>query len=188
MTPDSPDLPPTFREVLKSIKGANVRGDVVLVEVPAPARIAPYSVALDGEIVVDGNAAASGRFVVLHDPDGQEAWNGTLRIVALVKAEAEPEVGSDEIWGQAAWSWIDEALADVPHDSLGGTVTRVVDEFFGDLAERGRSVSVEMRVSWTALDPNMAPHLDAWAHLLASCAGVPPLPDGVTMLPGTPSS
>lgn len=184
MTSESQDLPPTFREVLKSIRRADVRGDVVLVEVPAPTRIAPYSVALDGEIVVDGDAAASGRFVVLHDPDGQETWNGTLRVVALVKAEVEPEVGSDDLWGQAAWSWIDEALTDVPTEALGGTVTRVVNEFFGDLTERGRSVGVEMRVSWTALDADMTPHLDAWIHLLASCAGVPPLPDGVTMLPG----
>lgn len=184
MTPDSPDVPPAFREVLKSIRRADVRGDVVLVEVPAPTRVAPYSVALDGEIVVDGEAAASGRLVVLHDPDGQETWKGTIRVVALVKAEVEAEVATDEVWGQAAWSWIDEALTDVPHEALGGTVTRVVNECFGDLAERGGSVAVEMRVSWTALDTDMAPHLDAWAHLLASCAGVPPLPDGVTMFPG----
>jgi hypothetical protein len=187
VTPDDPDLPPTFREALESIRRTDVRGDVVLVEVPAPMRIAPYSVAMDGEIVVDGVAAASGRFILLHDPEGQEAWDGTLRVVALVKAEVEPEVGSDDLWGQVAWSWIEEALAKTPHKALGGTVTRVVNECFGDLAERGRAVAVEVRVSWTALDPDMSQHLNAWADLLASCAGVPPLPDGVTMLPGNAS-
>jgi hypothetical protein len=184
---DPSEAPQAFREVLRSIRRANIRGDVVLVEAPAPSRIAPYAVALDGEIIVEGDAAASGRFIVLHDPDGQEAWNGTLRVIALVKAEVEPEVGTDELWGQVAWSWIDEALADTPHESLGGTVTRVTNEAFGDLKERGRTVQVEMRISWTPLKTEMDPHLDAWATLLASCAGVPPLPDGVTMLPGKAS-
>ena len=187
MTPDESDLPPTFHEVLDSIRRTDVRGDVVLVEVPAPTRVAPHSVALDGEIVVEGEAAASGRFIVLYDPDGQEAWDGTIRVVALVKAEVEPEVGSDDLWGQVAWSWVEEALAKAPHRSIGGTVTRIVNECFGDLAERGRAVAVEMRVSWTALDADLSSHLHAWAQLLASCAGVPPLPDGVTMLPGTKS-
>ncbi|MBN2176073.1 MAG: DUF3000 domain-containing protein [Demequinaceae bacterium] len=187
VTPDPSEVPQAFREVLRSLRRADVRGDVVLVEAPAPSRIAPYAVALDGEIIVDGNAAASGRFVVLHDPDGQEAWNGTIRVVALVKAEVEPEVGTDELWGQVAWSWIDEALSDTPHEALGGTVTRVTNEAFGDLKERGRTVIVEMRISWTPLETDMTSHLKAWAHLLASCAGVPPLPDGVTMLPGKAS-
>lgn len=184
MNHDSSEVPQVFKEVLRGIRRANVRGDVVLVEAPAPTRIAPYAVALDGEIVIDAEVAASGRFVVLHDPAGQEAWDGTLRVVALVKAEVEPEVGTDELWGQVAWSWIDDALAGVPHAALGGTVTRITNEAFGDLAERGRTVVVEMRISWTPEDANITPHLEAWANLLASCAGVPPLPDGVTMLPG----
>jgi len=181
---DANDAPRAFREVLRGIHDARVRGDITLVEVPAPSRIAPYAVALTGEIELDGESAASGRFVVLHDPAGQEAWGGTLRVVALVKAEVELEVGSDDLWAQAAWSWIHDALDGIPHRALGGTVTRTTNESFGELADRGREVVVEMRVSWTPLDTNIAPHLGAWADLLGSCAGVPPLPEGVTMLPG----
>ncbi len=178
------DVPQAFKEILRTIKGARIRADVVLKETPAPSRIAPYAVALNGEILVDGVAAASGRFVVLHDPDGQEAWGGTTRVVTLAKAEVEPEVGTDDLWAHVAWSWIGDALSGVRHVGLGGTVTRTLNESFGNIADHGRSVVVEMRVSWTPLDQDMAPHLEAWADLLGSCAGVPPLPEGVTMLPG----
>jgi hypothetical protein len=181
------DVPQAFQEVLRSIKGARIRGDVALKETPAPSRIAPFAVAINGEMIVDGVASSSGRFVVIHDPDGQEAWGGTTRVVTLVKAEVEPEVGTDDLWSHVAWSWIGDALSGVPHRNLGGTVTRTLNESFGDIADHGRSVVVEMRVSWTPLDTNMAPHLEAWADLLGSCAGVPPLPEGVTLLPGTPA-
>lgn len=178
------DVPQAFREVLRTIKGARIRGDVTLVEAPAPSRIAPFAIAINGEIADGDDIAASGRFLVLHDPAGHSAWDGTLRIVALVKAEVEPEVGADELWSQVAWSWIDDALSGVPHRALGGTITKTTNESFGDLEDREGSVVVEMRVSWTPLSTDIAPHLAAWAELLGSCAGVPPLPDGVTMLPG----
>jgi hypothetical protein len=179
-----PELSQAFLEVLRGIKNARVRGDVRLVEVPAPTRIAPFAVALEGEVVLDDRTASDGRFIVLHDPAGQEAWKGTFRVVALMRAELEPGEASDDLWGQWAWSWIEETLSGVPHTCLGGTVTRVTDECFGELADRGRTVSVEIRVSWTPSDTVIAPHLEAWANLLAHGAGVPPLPDGVTQLPG----
>ncbi len=178
------DAPQDFQHVLRSIQGARVRSDVAVVEAPAPGRIAPYAVAINGEIVGHSGVEGSGRFVVLHDPGGQDAWEGNLRVVALVKASTDPEVGSDDLWAEVAWSWIADALADLPHRALGGTVTKVTDRSFGALAETDDSVHVEVRVSWTPLDTDMAPHILAWANLMAACAGVPPLPDGVTMLPG----
>ncbi len=178
------DAPQDFQHVLRSIQGARVRSDVALVEAPAPGRIAPYAVAINGEVVGHDDIEGSGRFVVLFDPGGQDAWQGNLRIVALVKATTDPEVGSDDMWAEVAWSWIHDALADLPHRALGGTVTKVTDRSFGDLEGTGDAVRVEVRVSWTPLDADIAPHLHAWADLLAACAGVPPLPEGVTMLPG----
>lgn len=190
MNGERSDVPATFEEVLRSIAATRLRGDVTLTETPAPARMAPFAVALNGEVGTletaqfhGDEAGASGRFVVLHDPAGQPAWEGTLRVVALVKAEVEAEVGTDEVWAEVAWSWIREALADVPHRALGGTVTRTINESFGNLAARGQGVAVEMRVSWTPLTPDLAPHLAAWTDLLCTCAGVPPVPEGVTMLP-----
>lgn len=175
--------PPAFDEALRSLKHAKVRNDIALVETAAPSRIAPYAVAINGE-VLGVDMECSGRFVVLHDPDGQPEWDGTFRVIALVKAAVEAEVGGDDMWADVAWSWLDDAMADVPHHGRGGTVTKVVSQSFGDLADRPSDVNVELRVSWTPHGTNLEPHIVAWANLLASCAGVPPLPDGVSLLPG----
>lgn len=184
MARDFSEAPPAFRDALTSLGRAQTRADVALAEAPAPSRIAPFAVAVNGEVTAP-DTEGSGRFVVLHDPDGNDAWEGEFRIVALVKAVVTPEAGNDEIWADVAWSWLEDALADVPHRARGGTVTKVLNRSYGELAERPDDVHVELRVSWTPLDPNMEPHVQAWTELLAACAGVPPLPEGVTMLPGS---
>ena len=48
---------------------------------------------------------ATGRLVLLHDPDGQDAWNGTLRVVTYVAAELEPEMAGDPMLAAVGWSW-----------------------------------------------------------------------------------
>lgn len=183
MARDFHDAPPAFAEALRSLKRAKVRGDVTLVETPAPSRIAPYAVAINGEVNSE-DAESSGRFVVLHDPAGQEAWGGTFRIVALVKAVVEAEVGTDDMWADVAWSWLADALEGVPHHARGGTVTKVVSRSFGDIGERPLEVTVELRVSWTPDTTDLEPHIVAWGELLAACAGVPPMPEGVRLLHG----
>jgi hypothetical protein len=67
--------------------------------------------------------------------------------------------------------------------SEAGTVTRVVSETFAGLAERGATVEMEIRASWTPTGSDMGVHLQAWADLLCTVAGLPPLPDGVVALP-----
>ncbi|MDN4472730.1 DUF3000 domain-containing protein [Demequina zhanjiangensis] len=183
MAPDLESAPPAFQEALRSIAAAQVRRDVRVNEVPAPSRIAPFAAAIDGEVTADG-VEATGRFVLLHDPDGNEAWDGTLRVVALVKALADAEVGSDDLWADVAWSRLVEALGGVPHRHEGGTVTKVVSRSYGDLDERPDEVRIELRASWTPETTEIGTHVVAWTELLASCAGLPPVPDGVTMLRG----
>ena len=183
MARDISSAPPPFPEALRSLQRAKVRTDVKLVESAPPTRIAPYAVAINGEVEAEG-AEATGRFVVLHDPAGQEAWDGTFRIIGLVKAEVDAEVGADDMWADVAWARLSEVLDGVGHHACGGTVTKVVSRSYGDLSDREPGVSVELRVSWTPESADMEPHIVAWAELLASCAGVPPVPDGVTLLPG----
>ncbi|MDN4481601.1 DUF3000 domain-containing protein [Demequina muriae] len=183
MARDLASAPPAFQEALRSLAHARTRRDVVLTETPAPSRIAPFAAAIDGHLTAR-DAEASGRFVVLHDPEGQDAWEGVFRVVALVKAQVDAEVGADDLWAQAAWSWLDDALQTVPHRASGGTVTKTVNESFGELATRPSEVQVELRVSWTPTDTDLGPHIAAWTELMASCAGVPPVPEGVTALPG----
>ena len=57
--------------------------------IPAPSRMAPSTWACTGEILVRDEELASGRLVILHDPAGQESWDGTYRMVALVQAQLE---------------------------------------------------------------------------------------------------
>lgn len=180
---NAPAAPAEFREALASLARARTRKDVRLVETPAPSRIAPYAVAINGTVLPE-HVETTGRFVLLHDPEGQETWEGVFRVVCLVKATVDSEVGRDDLWAEAAWSWLDEALSGVEHSQLGGTVTKVVSRSFGQLALKEDEVSVELRVSWTAHDADLAPHVVAWTELLAMCAGIPPAPEGVSVLPG----
>ena len=187
MTTADADIPAEFRAALQALSGRRLRGEVRLTEIPAPARIAPFAVALSGEVDqstgLGDDEPAGGRFVVLHDPVGQEAWQGTFRVVTLVRAATDPEVGMDPMFCEAAWTWVEEGLdgAGAAHHALGGTVTRVVSQSFGALSERPGEVEVEIRASWTP-DGDLAAHLSAWSALLCTAAGLPPLPDGVASL------
>ena len=53
---------------------------------------------------------ATGRLVLLHDPAGHEAWQGTFRVVTYVRAELEPEMASDPLLPGVGWAWLTEAL------------------------------------------------------------------------------
>ncbi len=200
LVPD--DAPEDFQRALESLRNARVRAEVVLDEAPAPQRIAPFAVALTADVLAPGNAGstadereelATGRFVLLHDPSGPEPWGGTFRAVTFVRAELEPELGSDPLLADVGWSWLVDALggrgAEFSHE--GGTVTRVMSQSFAALAERPASVEIELRASWTPHDlpavgrtagPDLGPHLLAWTDLLCTVAGLPPLPEGVTAL------
>ncbi len=183
------DNPAQFVRALRTLRGVPVRPEVVLDEVPGPTRIAPFSAALNAEVrsarrSVEATELASGRFVVLYDPAGQEAWDGCFRLVTLVRAPLEPEVGTDPLLAEVAWSWFLDSLEHAgldPH-AAGGTVTRVLSQTFGSLAEREEQTELEIRASWTARDEDLAPHLVAWTTLLCTAAGLPPLPDGVVAL------
>ena len=190
-TSDGP--PEAFARALEQLRGARLRSEVVLSEVPAPQRIAPYAVALTADVLAraaqrgtdEPDELASGRFVLLHDPSAPEPWDGVFRAVTFVRAELEPELGTDPMLGEVGWSWLLDALAahDAPFTQDGGTVTRVVSQSFGALADRPASVEIEVRGSWTPLGDDLGVHLQAWSDLLCTVAGLPPLPEGVTALP-----
>ncbi|KWX00373.1 enoyl-CoA hydratase [Carbonactinospora thermoautotrophica] len=179
-------LPPDFQRALDSLRAAHVRPETVLAEVPAPQRLAPYSAAFTADVVVSGTELASGRFVVLYDPAGHDAWDGEFRVVTLARAELEPDIAADPMLAGVGWSWLMEALAshEAPYAAPSGTVTRVHSESFGALADRPMVTEIELRASWTPLDPDLGRHLAAWCDLLCMCAGVPPTPPGVVPIPG----
>lgn len=175
---------------MAGLADAEVRPEVTLAEIPAPQRVAPQAVALSAEVNLpeddpdEDDPVAVGRFVVLHDPAGPEAWNGTWRVVTFARARLEPELAADPMLGEVGWSWLTDALQDggVAHDALGGTVTRVVSDGFGSMADQVASVDLEVRASWTPTGADLPAQLRTWVGLLCTIAGLPPLPDGVRPL------
>ena len=98
-----------FAQALVDLRAARLRPEVRVTEVPAPQRIAPYAVALTGEVVSadeDDVELASGRFVLLHDPAAPEPWDGVWRAVTYARAELEPELASDPMLGAVGWTWL----------------------------------------------------------------------------------
>ncbi len=174
-----------FRAALASLRALRLRSEIVLEEAPAPQRLAPYALALSADVVVDDLDLGNGRLVVLHDPAGQDAWSGTFRVVAFIKATLEPEMAAEALLSEVGWSWLIEALEanGARYDNISGTVTRVTSESFGGMADRPIEGQLELRVSWTPRDPDLAPHAHAWADVLAQACGLMPLPPGVAQLP-----
>ncbi|MBG0740720.1 DUF3000 domain-containing protein [Paeniglutamicibacter antarcticus] len=129
---------------------------------------------------------ATGRFILLHDPEGSDLWDGTFRIVTYIRAELEADIGNDAMLGSVAWTWLVDALDNnaAPYRAAGGTATRILSESYGSLAGRPDSVEVELRASWTPASADVGAHLQAWSEMVCSFAGLPPLPEGVTALPG----
>ena len=182
-------MPPDFARALESLRAARLRPEVRVTEVPAPARIAPFSLALTADVLgppTTDEDLASGRFVLLHDPDSPDPWGGSWRAETFARAELEAEFASDPLLGEVGWTWLIEALdrRGLRFVAEAGTVTRVVSESFAGLRDRPPTVEIEIRASWTPLDPDLRGHFEAWTELLCTVAGLPPLPEGVVALPG----
>lgn len=178
------DVGEEFLNGVERLRAVRLRPEISLEEIPAPQRIAPHAMAWSAEVVHDEQELATGRFVLLHDPAGQEAWEGTFRAVTLAQATLEPDVGTDPLIGQIGWTWLQECLdaERADHRAAGGTVTRVISEGYGTLTDRPPSIEIELRASWTPVN-DLDRHLQAWSTLLCTVAGLPPLPAGVTPLP-----
>ena len=185
---ETDDVPEEFSRALASLRAATPRPEVVLEETPAPTRLAPYAVALTADVIPPlepENELGTGRLVLLHDPAGHEAWQGTFRVVTYVRAELEHEMASDPLLPGVGWAWLTESLAEhgAAFTAASGTVTRVASESFGAIVGEPGSAQIEIRASWTPLSDRFDSHLLAWCELLCTTAGLPPLVPGVVTLP-----
>jgi hypothetical protein len=181
------DLPAVFRRAVAGLAGVELRPEVVIAELPPPQRLAPYAVALNASVPRGDDDLADGRLIVLHDPAGQEVWEGTTRCVAYVQAEVDVEIASDPMLPSVGWSWLLDALeaAGAEHTAAGGTVTRTTSERFGALTSHPTGAEVEIRASWSPVGADLARHLVAFTELLCAAAGLPPMPPGVVPIPAT---
>jgi hypothetical protein len=180
-----------FALALEQVRSADLRAEIEIDEAPAPQRLAPSAVALTAELSEPHTDAATGRFVLLHDPDGVDEWEGSFRSVVFVRASLEADLVDDPLLYDVGWTWVEEALAErgCRYTQLGGTVTRTSGRSFGTMGERPPDGFVEIRASWTPLEAedgsvldDMGAHVGAWADLMAQAAGLPPLPSGVAQV------
>lgn len=182
-------VPAVFTAACAAMRAARLRPEILCEDMPAPQRIAPYAAALSADVTIDETDVATGRLILLHDPDGNDAWGGgTFRCVAYVRADVELELVSDSMVGEVAWSWLGEALDahEASYVAPSGTVTRVATESFGGMSGDEPTAQVEVRASWTPQigdGSEIAQHVEAWGQLLCTAAGLPPVPDGVAVMP-----
>ena len=168
-------------QLLHALRGFLPRPEIDCEEIPAPAKLATYGFALTAECFDGDLEVANGRFVLLHEPGGQETWGGDLRAVTFIKADIEVEMGSDPLLPQVGWSWFEESLTGLSATALSGTVTLALSSSFGELADRASQTELEIRASWTPIAQSVSEvidHLERWSELLAHCAGLPPLSQG----------
>jgi hypothetical protein len=176
--------PAEFRAALDSLHAAELRPEISIDEAPSPSRLAPHSVALRATVAgPDDTELAAGKLVVLYDPAGNEAWDGAFRLVVFIEADLETELALDPLLPDVGWAWLTEALGRIGYHNLGGTVTRVASQSYGDLADRPVEGTVQLRASWTPDSSDLQAHVVAWGDLLCTVAGLPPLPAGVAPLP-----
>jgi len=174
-----------WQVALDSLQSPTLRPEFSLEEVPAPQRLAPHSIALAVEAVDgDDEELAVGRFIVLHDPEGQDTWDGEFRVVSFVRAPIESDVVTDDLFDEVAWSWLTDALTDAgaQFHNASGTVTRTVSRSFAGLEDRSTETDLEIRASWSPDTEDLSLHLKAWLALVEKSSGLTPLPEGVTAL------
>ncbi len=182
--------PAPFRDAVAAMNAASVRPEIELGPIRPPQRLAPYSYALgaevkhpDLEIVPERSEGdAFGRLILLYDPEGADAWDGTLRLVAYIQADLDASEAVDPLLPEVAWSWLNDALeARLQHvTALGGTVTATTSVRYGDISGPPRANQLELRASWTATTPDLGVHVEAFCEVLEHAAGLPP--SGVTDL------
>lgn len=175
-----------FAVAEEQLRGVSFRSDFAVREIPSPQGIAPFSLALAGDVrpTAEGESPyGTGRFILLHDPAEPEAWGGAWRIIAFAQAPLEPEIGTDPFLADVTWSWLVDALETrgARYHSPSGTATKILSKGFGSLEAEGDGAQIELRASWSPDGPVDA-HLQAWAELVCMLAGLPPGSEGIAVL------
>src|SRR4051794_399670 len=96
--------PAEFRRAVAALNAMHPRPELFVTALDAPPRLAPSTGAFSVE--ADAGRPASedldepappGRLTLLHAPAGQDAWEGTFRLVCFVQARLEREQLGDEM-------------------------------------------------------------------------------------------
>jgi hypothetical protein len=182
----------TFEEMIELLRTFTPRNEIILEEVPAPQKLAAYSFAFtadisNGALGDSEDEVASGRFVILHEPGGQDTWEGDFRCVTFMRADVDSEMQEDPLLPEVGWNWLLDSLnaTGAIYNAPSGTVTRVSSASFGKLSPRNDESEIEIRASWSPIissPEDMFTHVQAWCNLITEVAGLPPLPEGVSTI------
>ena len=182
----------TFDQLIELLRTFTPRDEIILEEVPAPQKLATHSFAFtadisNGSLGDDEDEVASGRFVLLHEPGGQDTWEGDFRCVTFMRADVESEMQEDPLLPEVGWNWLLDSLAatGAEFSAPSGTVTRVSSASFGKLSPRNSDSEIEIRASWSPVIKKIEDiflHVQAWCNLMTEVAGLPPIPEGVASL------
>ena len=174
--------PEPFRTAVSTLLATTVRPQARVERIRPPQRLAPWSFAVAVDVLPSGHDSATGRLVVLYDPDGSEAWDGEIRLVAYAQADLAADMAGDPLLPAVGWSWLTESLEQrgAAHTAVGGTVTQTTSTRFGDVHGPSSTTQLELRGSWTATSTDLSAHLLAFVDLLCVAAGLPP--EGVAVL------
>ena len=181
-----------FDKLIDHLRSITPRSEIILEEVPAPQKLAAYSFAFSADVSngLLGEAEdelASGRFVLLHEPGGQDTWEGEFRCVTFVRADVDPVMQEDPLLPEVGWSWFLESITNsgCKFNAPSGTVTRVSSASFGKLSPRHDESEMEIRASWSPIveDPrDLTKHIEGWCNLIAEVSGLQPVPEGVSAI------
>lgn len=181
-----PDAGTVFDAAVAELQETAFRADITVREIATPQGLAPHAIALAADVRPDEDGDSvygTGRFVLLHDPEGPAAWGGAWRIVLFAQAPLETEIGTDPLLADVTWSWLVDALDSrgAVYHSASGTSTKTLSKGFGGLAIEGDGAQIELRASWTPEGP-FRPHVEAWAELVGMLAGLPPGSEGIAVI------
>jgi len=185
---DGPAVPAAFTAALAAVRRAALRPELVLTEIPAPGSLAPYSIALAADVTparhAEDSELGTGRFILLYDPAGSDAWGGQFRVVCFAQAPLETEIGLDPFLADVTWSWLVDALdaRGAKYIAASGTATKILSTGYGELESQGDGAIIELRASWTPLGHDVTSHVESWGELLCMLAGLPPAAEGVSVL------
>jgi hypothetical protein len=178
-----------FKRTAALLANFKPRTEITLDEIPAPQKLASFSYALSADVsnglIGDAEAElANGRFVILHEPGGQDTWDGEFRCVTFMSADLETTEAEDPSLPEHGWNWLLKALEenDCQYAAPSGTVTRAISHSFGKLSTASDGGEIEIRASWTAIiksGEELVAHLEAWCNLLAEISYLQPVPEGV---------
>lgn len=176
-----------FKLASELLSNYKPRREITLDVIPAPQKLAKFAFALSADVsngLLGENESelANGRFVILHEPGGQDSWQGEFRCVTFMNADLETTEAEDPTLPEHGWNWLLKALDEngCSYAAPSGTVTRAISQSFGKLSTDSDGGEIEIRASWSPaiVQPeDLVGHLEAWCNLLAEITYLSPLPE-----------